>query len=110
MRTPEEILAHWKLLPPKERRRVAEELLDSLDGEAAGEARTRVAAGKVVGGKVVVEGEPFEEGATVAVLALADDDAFDLSPEQEAELIRRMEEVRQGNYVDGDEFIRRHLT
>ena len=29
----------------------------------------RIATGKVVGGKVVVEGSPFEEGAQVTVIA-----------------------------------------
>lgn len=66
----------------------------------------RMATGKVVGGKVVVEGEPFEEGTTVTVLGLDGDQAFELSPEDEAELVRRMAEVRKGNFVDGDELLR----
>lgn len=66
----------------------------------------RMATGKVVGGKVVVEGEPFKEGSTVTVLAPDSDESFDLSPEDGAELARRMAEVRKGNFVDGDELLR----
>jgi hypothetical protein len=70
----------------------------------------RMATGKIVDGKAVIEGEPFKEGTVVTVLATDDEETFDLSPEQEAELARRMEDVRKGNFVDGDEFIRRHLS
>jgi hypothetical protein len=66
----------------------------------------RMATGKVVGGKVVVEGDPLEEGSTVTVLAREGDETFELSPADEAELARRMAEVRKGNFVDGDELLR----
>jgi hypothetical protein len=66
----------------------------------------KLATGKVVGGKIVVEGEPLEEGATVTILAQEDDETFQVGPREEAELIRRMQEMRQGHFVDGDELLR----
>ena len=47
----------------------------------------RVATGKVIDGRVVVEGTAFDEGAVVTILARDDDETFDLSPEQEAEVL-----------------------
>jgi hypothetical protein len=63
--------------------------------------------GKVVGGKIEVEGEPLKEGSKVIVLAQEDDEAtFELSPRDEAELARRIEEVEKGRSVAGDELLR----
>jgi hypothetical protein len=66
----------------------------------------KLATGKVVEGKVVVEGEPLEEGSTVTILAQEGDELFQVDPREEAELIRRMEEMKKGNFVDGDELLR----
>jgi hypothetical protein len=60
----------------------------------------RVATGKVVAGKVVLEGEPFEDGITVAVIATDDSEAFELTPEQEAELLEAIAEAERGELVD----------
>ena len=66
----------------------------------------RVTTGKVVGGRVVVEGEPLAEGATVTVMAPEDEQGFELGPKEEAELLAAMEQIRRGEVVDGDELIR----
>lgn len=66
----------------------------------------RVATGKVVDGKVVVEGEPFEEGLTVTVLAEESDEAVQLGPEEEAALLEALAEADAGDFVDGDQFLR----
>jgi hypothetical protein len=50
----------------------------------------RVATGKIVAGKVVLEGQPFEEGVTVAVIAADESKCFDLTPEQEAGSLKRL--------------------
>ncbi len=47
----------------------------------------RVATGKVVAGKVVVGGAPFEEGAEVTVIAADATETFELGPEDEAALL-----------------------
>jgi hypothetical protein len=66
----------------------------------------RVATGKVVAGKVVLEGEPFEDGITVAVIATDDSENFELTPEQEAELIEAIAEIDGGHFVDGADLLR----
>ncbi len=66
----------------------------------------RVATGKIVAGKVVLEGEPFEEGVTVAVIAADDSESFELSPEQEAELLEAIAEIDRGEFVDGADLLR----
>ena len=53
----------------------------------------KIATGKVVGGKVVVDGEPLEEGASVTVLARDGENGFTLSPEEEAELLLSIAEA-----------------
>jgi hypothetical protein len=59
----------------------------------------RVATGKVVGGKVVVDGEAFVDGAEVTVIAGDDDERFTASPEQEADLLSAIAEVERGEVV-----------
>jgi hypothetical protein len=66
----------------------------------------RVVTGKVVEGKVVVEGDPLEEGSTVTVLAQDDDEDFELTAEQEALLLKAIEEADQGDFVDGDQLLK----
>jgi hypothetical protein len=66
----------------------------------------RVAFGKFVAGRVILEGEPFEEGADVAVLAADESGTFELSPEEEAELLEAIAEIERGEGIDGAEFLR----
>jgi hypothetical protein len=66
----------------------------------------RVVTGKVVEGKVVVEGDPLEEGSTVTVLAQDDDEDFELTAEQEALLLEAIEEADQGDFIDGDQLLK----
>lgn len=65
----------------------------------------RVTTGKVVSGKVVVEGEPLAEGVTVTVLAPEGQPTFELGPHEEAELLEAIDQVRRGEVVDGDELL-----
>jgi len=64
----------------------------------------RVATGKIIGGKVV-EGASFDEGITVTILARDDDEAFELSPDQEAELLSAMAEADRGETISADQFL-----
>jgi hypothetical protein len=59
----------------------------------------RVTTGKVIEGKVVVEGSPLEEGAVVTVLARESEETFRLTPEEEAELLLSIEEADRGETV-----------
>jgi hypothetical protein len=59
----------------------------------------KVATGRVIDGRVVVEGTAFDEGAVVTILARDDDETFDLSPEQEAELLIAIAEAGRGEVI-----------
>jgi hypothetical protein len=54
----------------------------------------------------VVEGDPLEEGSTVTVLAQDDDEDFELTAEQEALLLKAIEEADQGDFIDGDQLLK----
>ncbi len=72
----------------------------------------KIATGKVVGGKVVVEGVTLEEGASVTVLARDGLGGFTLTPEEEAELLLSIAEADRGETVSAEEVLaklaRRH--
>lgn len=65
----------------------------------------KVATGKIVGGKVVVEGVTFEEGTSVTVLARDDEGGFNLTPEEEAELLLSIAEADRGETVPAEEVL-----
>jgi hypothetical protein len=65
----------------------------------------RVTTGKVVLGKVVVEGEPLDEGTVVTVLAPEDSETFELNPEAEVALLAAIGEADRGEVVSGDEVL-----
>ena len=90
----------------------------------------KLVTGKVIGGKIEFEGDPLDEGSIVTVLARENDETFELSPAEVAELLlaieeanrhRRscrttwpslaelllaIEEANRGDFVDCDEFLR----
>lgn len=72
----------------------------------------KVATGKVVGGKVILEGVFLEEGSSVTVLANDDDGSFELTREQEGELLLSIAEANCGDAIPADEVLaklaRRH--
>lgn len=63
----------------------------------------KIAIGRVVGGKVIVDGEPFAEGAVVTVVARDDDEVFDVSPEEEKALLAAIAEADRGEVVTWEE-------
>jgi hypothetical protein len=67
----------------------------------------KIATGKVVGGKVIVEGAPLEEGASVTVLARDDEGGITLSPEEEAELLLSIAEADRGETIPAEEVLER---
>lgn len=67
----------------------------------------KIATGKVVGGKVVVEGMDLEEGASVTVLAPEGRAGFTLSTEEEAELLLSIAEADRGETVSAEEVLAR---
>ncbi|MBK9136597.1 MAG: hypothetical protein IPM15_20185 [Betaproteobacteria bacterium] len=67
----------------------------------------KVATGTVVGGKVVLQGEPLPEGMVVTVLAREAGDTFAVPAELEPELLASMEEADRGDTVPAEELIER---
>jgi hypothetical protein len=65
----------------------------------------RVATGKVVAGKVVIEGAPFEDGAKVTVIAADDAETFKLGPEDAAALLAAIGEADRGETIDSAELL-----
>lgn len=65
----------------------------------------RVATGTVVDGKIVLEGVPLPEGATVTVLTRGADENFTLSPSQEDELLTSMGDIERGEFLTLEEVL-----
>jgi hypothetical protein len=65
----------------------------------------RVATGRVIDGRVVVEGAAFDEGATVTVLSRDDDETFELSPEQEAAMLLAIGEAERGDTISAEQLL-----
>lgn len=65
----------------------------------------KIATGKVVGGKVVIDGEFLEEGESVTVLASDGDNGFALSPEDEAEILLSIAEADRGETISAEELL-----
>lgn len=72
----------------------------------------KIATGRVVQGKIVLEGVALEEGTAVTVLARDDEGSVLLSPEEEAELLLGIAEADRGDMVSAEELLaklaRRH--
>jgi hypothetical protein len=66
----------------------------------------KIITGHVVNGTIVVEGEKLEEGTKVTVLANEEDETFQLSPQDEAELLVAIDQANRGDFVSGDELLR----
>jgi hypothetical protein len=65
----------------------------------------RIATGRVVGGKVVVEGDALVEGTKVTVLAHDEAEEFEVSPEQEEELVAAIAEADRGEFVSSNRLL-----
>lgn len=65
----------------------------------------RVTTGKVVQGKVVVDGESLAEGSRVTILVADDQSRFDLAPEDVALLRESIAQADRGEVVDGERLL-----
>jgi len=59
----------------------------------------RVATGRIIEGKVVVEGEPWTEGSVVTVVARDDKQTFEVSAEEERALMEAIAQADRGQVV-----------
>ncbi|OGA43250.1 MAG: hypothetical protein A3G24_17835 [Betaproteobacteria bacterium RIFCSPLOWO2_12_FULL_62_13] len=67
----------------------------------------KIATGTVVDGKVVVEGEILPEGSTVTILLREDNEAFELTIEEEEELLASIAEIERGEFISGAQLLER---
>jgi hypothetical protein len=67
----------------------------------------QLTTGVVVGGKVVVDGDPLPDGTVVTILARDADETFEVPPELEAELLESLAEAARGETISADELIER---
>ena len=65
----------------------------------------KLATGKVVDGKIVVEGLPLEEGSRVTVLAREREETFELTPSEENELLLSIAEADRGDSLPAEEVL-----
>ena len=66
----------------------------------------QVVSGTVIGGKVVVSGGELPEGSKVTVITQDAGEAFQLTEEQEQELLASIDEADRGESVDGYDLLR----
>jgi len=65
-----------------------------------------ITSGRVVSGKIVVDGDPLPDGALVTVLAREADETFELDSAAEAELLESIAEGDRGEAVPAEEVLR----
>jgi hypothetical protein len=66
----------------------------------------KIVTGKIVAGQVVVEEMPFDEGTTVTVISRDDGDSFELTPDQEADMLLSLEEADRGDVVPATDLLK----
>ena len=66
----------------------------------------RITTGKVVGGRIVVEGEPLDEGSVVTVL-VSDENTFTLTAEEETVLLESIAQADRGELFDAEDILKR---
>jgi hypothetical protein len=67
----------------------------------------QVAAGTVIGGKIVIEGLSLPEGTAVTVLARGDEALVKLPPHEEADLVAALDEADREEGIPAEEFLAR---
>ncbi len=68
----------------------------------------KVATGRVVDGKVVLEGERLREGSVVTVVISDEPAGFDTTPEEESALLEAIAQADRGQVISWDR-LRTHL-
>lgn len=59
----------------------------------------KIATGRVIDGKVVLEGEPLGEGTVVTVVVGDDDEAFEVSDQDEEALLAAVAQADRGQVI-----------
>jgi hypothetical protein len=63
----------------------------------------KIATGRIVEGKVVLEGEPLAEGSVVTVVSREDDETFEVSAEDERALLAAIAQAERGQVVSWED-------
>ena len=58
-----------------------------------------VATGKIIDGRVVLEGQPLAEGSVVTVIARGTEGPFDVTPEDEEALLAAIAQAERGEVI-----------
>ena len=61
--------------------------------------------GRVVNGKIEVDGDELPEGAIVTVLIHNDEETFEVTSEEEEMLLAAIAEADRGEFISADELI-----
>lgn len=62
----------------------------------------KIATGRVVDGKVVIEGERLREGAVVTVVISEGTQGFDATPDEEGALLEAIAQADRGQVISWD--------
>ena len=65
----------------------------------------RITTGRVVEGKIVVEGDPLDEGSVVTVLAPEGEETFELTSDEEVEILLSMDEASRGETISAEDLL-----
>jgi hypothetical protein len=68
--------------------------------------KMRIATGRIVSGKVEIEGEPLDEGSVVTVLVREEGESFEVSADQERDLLAAIAEADGDETTDGATLLR----
>lgn len=63
----------------------------------------KIAIGRVIEGKVVLEGEPLGEGTVVTVVAGEDEETFEVSDQDEEALLAAIAQADRGQVISWEE-------
>jgi len=67
----------------------------------------QLTTGTVIGGKIVIDGEPLPEGTVVTILSREANETFLVSAELEAELEASLAELDRGDVLPADALLQR---
>ncbi|HXH38630.1 MAG TPA: hypothetical protein VNN08_08375 [Thermoanaerobaculia bacterium] len=62
----------------------------------------KIITGTVLDGRIVVEGERFNEGEQVTVLRREENETFQVSAYEKRELLQSIAQAKRGEFVDAD--------
>jgi len=66
-----------------------------------------ITTGKVTNGVIQIDNKDLPEGTTVTILAHEGDEAFELDPEQESQLLAAIAEADRGEVVEAADVIKK---